>query len=195
MDSSAADDPQQEGSHAPPTIPAASARCTSGQGYLGASNPPNPSAPERLRRRTIRRGPRCNLAAWSRSARTSTPPIPLAAAPATGADAAQFFLADPQGWKAPVEHPHAAEIRASDLTIYIHAPYLVNVATMNNKIRIPSRKILSQHAAAATAIGAKGLIVHGGHVLNEDDYDKPASTTGARPSRARRTTAASGCRS
>ena len=96
---------------------------------------------------------------------------PLTAAKAAGADAAQFFLGDPQGWKAPVEHPQAAEIRASDLTIYIHAPYLVNVATMNNKIRIPSRKILSQHAAAATAIGAKGLIVHGGHVLKEDDYD------------------------
>ena len=95
---------------------------------------------------------------------------PLTAAEAAGAAAIQFFLADPQGWKAPVEHPHAGEIRASGLTIYIHAPYLVNVATMNNKIRIPSRKILAQHAVAAAAIGAKGLIVHGGHVLNSDDY-------------------------
>jgi deoxyribonuclease IV len=97
---------------------------------------------------------------------------PLSAAAAVGADAAQFFLADPQGWKAPVEHAHADAIRASDLAIYIHAPYLVNVATMNNKIRIPSRKIMTQHAAAATDIGAKGLIVHGGHVLSESDYDK-----------------------
>jgi deoxyribonuclease-4 len=96
---------------------------------------------------------------------------PLTAAAAVGAQAAQFFLGDPQGWKAPVEHPHADAIKASDLTIYIHAPYLVNVATMNNKIRIPSRKILSQHAAAATAIGAKALIVHGGHVLADGDYD------------------------
>jgi deoxyribonuclease-4 len=96
---------------------------------------------------------------------------PLPAAKAAGADAAQFFLSDPQGWKAPLEHPYADDIRTSELTIYIHAPYLVNVATMNNKIRIPSRKILSQHAAAATAIGAKGLIVHGGHVLKEGDYD------------------------
>jgi deoxyribonuclease-4 len=97
---------------------------------------------------------------------------PITAAKAVGAGAAQFFLADPQGWKAPVEHPRAAEIKAADLAIYIHAPYLVNVATMNNKIRIPSRKILSQHAAAATEIGAKGLIVHGGHVLTETDFDK-----------------------
>jgi deoxyribonuclease-4 len=45
----------------------------------------------------------------------------------------------------------------------------VNVASTNNKIRIPSRKILSQHAEAAAALGAKGLVVHGGHVSAADD--------------------------
>jgi deoxyribonuclease-4 len=94
---------------------------------------------------------------------------PLAHAAAVGAEAVQFFLGDPQGWKAPKPHPHADAIRASDLGVYVHAPYLVNVASTNNKIRIPSRKILAQHAAAAAAIGAKGLIVHGGHVTAKDD--------------------------
>ena len=94
---------------------------------------------------------------------------PLAHAAAVGAEAVQFFLGDPQGWKAPPPHPHADAIRASDLVVYVHAPYLVNVASTNNKIRIPSRKILAQHAAAAAAIGAKGLIVHGGHVTAKDD--------------------------
>ena len=94
---------------------------------------------------------------------------PLPAAAAVGAEATQFFLADPQGWKAPVEHQHAAAIKASKLTIYIHAPYVLNVATLNNRIRIPSRKLLGQHAAAAAAIGAKGLIVHGGHLNAADD--------------------------
>ncbi len=97
---------------------------------------------------------------------------PLTAAAAVGADAAQFFLADPQGWKKPVPHAHAEAIRASEMTIYIHAPYLVNVATMNNRIRIPSRKILSQHAAAAAEIGAKGLIVHGGHMASDSELDR-----------------------
>jgi deoxyribonuclease-4 len=96
---------------------------------------------------------------------------PLSAAAATEAEAVQFFLADPQGWKAPVEHAHADAIRATDLTVYIHAPYVLNVATMNNRIRIPSRKLLGQHASAAAAIGAKGLIVHGGHVLKSEEYD------------------------
>jgi deoxyribonuclease-4 len=94
---------------------------------------------------------------------------PLAHAGAIGAEAVQFFLGDPQGWKAPPPHPHAEAIRATDLGVYIHAPYLVNVASTNNKIRIPSRKILAQHAAAAAGIGARGLIVHGGHVTAKDD--------------------------
>ena len=40
---------------------------------------------------------------------------------------------------------------------------------LNNRIRIPSRKLLAQHAEAAAQIGAKGLIVHGGHLNASDD--------------------------
>jgi deoxyribonuclease IV len=94
---------------------------------------------------------------------------PLSAAEATGAEAIQFFLSDPQGWKKPVEHPHADALRATELRVYVHAPYLVNVASTNNRIRIPSRKILSEHAAAAAGIGAHALIVHGGYVTQKDD--------------------------
>src|SRR3954466_10360927 len=97
---------------------------------------------------------------------------PLTHASAIGAEAVQFFLGDPQGWKAPPPHPHEAEIKTTELAVYIHGPYLVNVASTNNKIRIPSRKILAQHAAAAAAIGGKGLIVHGGHVTAKDDPDE-----------------------
>ncbi len=94
---------------------------------------------------------------------------PIAEALASGAGAVQIFLADPQGWKAPRPHPRAEEFLASELDIYVHAPYVLNVATTNNRIRIPSRKLLGSHAKAAAAIGAKGLIVHGGHVLADDD--------------------------
>jgi deoxyribonuclease IV len=95
---------------------------------------------------------------------------PLAEAAALGADAAQFFLGDPQGWKGPViPGGDPAAVRdayaAADMDIYIHAPYVINVATGNNRIRIPSRKLLDQQLQAAASIGAKGLIMHGGHVL------------------------------
>ncbi|MGB3481330.1 MAG: deoxyribonuclease IV [Mycobacterium sp.] len=94
---------------------------------------------------------------------------PLTAAEAIGAETVQFFMGDPQGWKKPPPHPLADALRESELAIYIHAPYLINVASTNNKIRIPSRKMLLQHAEAAAGIGAKGLIVHGGHVTAKDD--------------------------
>lgn len=94
---------------------------------------------------------------------------PLAAASARGGDAVQFFLTDPQSFAAPKPRPDAAALRAADIEVYIHAPYLINVATLNNRIRIPSRKLLLQHATAAAEVGARGLIVHGGHVTKGDD--------------------------
>jgi deoxyribonuclease-4 len=87
----------------------------------------------------------------------------------TGAGAVQFFLTDPQAWKAPGQHPEADAIRDSGLTVYIHAPYRINVATTNNRIRVPSRKLLAQHAAGAAELGAKAIIVHGGHLNDGDD--------------------------
>ena len=103
---------------------------------------------------------------------------PVAEAQAREAPLVQFFLGDPQGFKGPeIRHPggatglrEAAEQAGVDL--YVHAPYIVNVATTNNRIRIPSRKLLQQHMDAAAEVGAKGLIVHGGHVGKTDDPEK-----------------------
>jgi deoxyribonuclease-4 len=81
------------------------------------------------------------------------------------ADVVQFFLGDPQSWKAPV----LPTVDVSGLSFFVHAPYVMNVASSNNKIRIPSRKILADHAMAAAELGARGLIVHGGHVTAGED--------------------------
>lgn len=99
------------------------------------------------------------------------PTDPLSEAKARGADLVQFFLSDPQGWKKPVPRDDADLLRDSDVAIYVHSPYLVNVATTNNKIRIPSRKILQDQCAAAATIGARGVIVHGGHVGADGDME------------------------
>ena len=85
---------------------------------------------------------------------------PAAEARDRNADVLQFFLGDPQSWKAPT----VTEVDTGGVPFFVHSPYVVNVASTNNKIRIPSRKILDQHAAAAAGFGAQGLIVHGGHV-------------------------------
>ena len=86
-----------------------------------------------------------------------------------GADLVQTFFGDPQGWKAPVVPEGAAALPAAGVDLYVHAPYIVNVASPNNRIRVPSRKILAAHAQAAAQAGAKGLVVHGGHVTKADD--------------------------
>jgi deoxyribonuclease IV len=103
---------------------------------------------------------------------------PVAEALARDASLSQFFLGDPQGWKGPeVRYAGgAAALRAAaeeaGVDLYVHAPYVLNVATTNNRIRIPSRKLLQKQMDAAAEIGARGLIVHGGHVNKDDDPEK-----------------------
>jgi deoxyribonuclease-4 len=103
---------------------------------------------------------------------------PLAEARARDTTVVQFFLGDPQSYRGP-EVAYAggaaglrADAEAAGIDLYVHAPYVINVATTNNRIRIPSRKLLQQHVDAAAEIGAKGLVVHGGHVNKSDDPAK-----------------------
>src|SRR2546423_14565736 len=102
---------------------------------------------------------------------------PLAVVHATDADIVQFFLGDPQGWDPPTfPGGDAAALRealeAAGVEAYIHAPYGINVASANNRLRIPSRKLLAQQLEAAAAVGAKGLVGHGGHVTGGGGADR-----------------------
>ncbi|WP_277213580.1 deoxyribonuclease IV [Isoptericola croceus] len=101
----------------------------------------------------------------------------VADAAAIGADVVQVFVSDPQAWKVPpLEDGEAAAFRevttAAGLDVYVHAPYVINVASTNNRIRIPSRKLLQQVMTRAEEIGAQGVVVHGGHVTAKDDPAK-----------------------
>jgi deoxyribonuclease IV len=102
---------------------------------------------------------------------------PIAEAVDRKATLSQFFLGDPQSYKGPVVSYAGgaaglkADAEAAGIDLYVHAPYPINVASTNNRIRIPGRKLLQQHLRAAAEIGAKGVIVHGGHVLKDDDPD------------------------
>lgn len=88
---------------------------------------------------------------------------PLEAAAEVGADCLQMFVGPPQSWKQPPLRPDANRLKASPLPIYVHAPYPINVASPNNRIRIPSRKTLAHTIERAEEIGSAGLIVHAGH--------------------------------
>jgi len=92
---------------------------------------------------------------------------PLAAAAELGAECVQVFLSDPQSFRKPPERGDAAELRASELPLYVHAPYLINVCSPKPNVRYGSRKVLQQTCIAAEEVGAAAVVVHGGHA--EDD--------------------------
>jgi len=97
---------------------------------------------------------------------------PVTAITERNGEAVQFFLSNPQDWKAPRPNPHTAALLETALEVYVHSPYVINVASLNNRIRIPSRKLVAQHAAAAAAVGARGLVVHGGHVAKGEAAER-----------------------
>ncbi|QNG18131.1 deoxyribonuclease IV [Rhodococcus triatomae] len=94
---------------------------------------------------------------------------PVGAGTELGADLVQLFLTDPQKWDTPGAHPRRDEILASPIDVVVHSPYVINVASLNNRLRMPSRKAVAEHATAAADIGAFGLVVHGGHVRDGED--------------------------
>ncbi|CAN5190144.1 deoxyribonuclease IV [soil metagenome] len=102
---------------------------------------------------------------------SKTPPVgahiwgrePIAEAADVGVDVVQLFLSDPQGWKKPLPRDDAATLRESEIGIYVHAPYLINVCSPKPNVRYGSRKILQQTCEAAADVGALAVIVHPGH--------------------------------
>ena len=91
------------------------------------------------------------------------PEHPLDEATALGAECVQVFLSNPQGFERPSPHPDADLIRASELPLYVHAPYLINVCSPKNNVRHGSRKVLQQTCEAAAEVRAEAVIVHPGH--------------------------------
>jgi len=102
---------------------------------------------------------------------------PITDAVALGIKQIQIFCGEPQSFKAPTfPHPDGAEglrlqAEKEGVDIYVHARYVINVASTNNKVRIPSRKLLQTDVDAAFSLGAKGVIVHGGHITAEDEQE------------------------
>ena len=95
---------------------------------------------------------------------------PLGEAASVDAECVQLFVGPPQSWKKPPPRDDAEALKASPLPIYVHAPYLINVVSPNNRVRIPSRKILADTLERAAEIEATAVIVHAGHA--EDGVER-----------------------
>ncbi|HZD18237.1 MAG TPA: deoxyribonuclease IV [Actinomycetota bacterium] len=92
----------------------------------------------------------------------------VTAAREIGADTIQIFMGNPRAWAGP--NPGRKEIIAfaeawagSGLgPLWVHAPYLVNVASPNAGFLERSVELARRSVAAASSIGAAGLVIHAG---------------------------------
>lgn len=94
---------------------------------------------------------------------------------AIGGNTLQIFISPPQGWrKTEISDEQVAAFRAGiaehDLgPVYIHALYLVNLATNNPELREKSIDALAHALTVADRIGAAGVIYHTGSATTRQD--------------------------
>jgi deoxyribonuclease IV len=95
-------------------------------------------------------------------------PSVVPGAQAIGADAVQFFASNARQWRPPqIADDAAAEFRHAALaggirSAFLHAPYVVNIASPNPEFHRRSIELCRASLAAADALGARGLVVHAG---------------------------------
>lgn len=89
-------------------------------------------------------------------------------ATAIGGTAMQIFGASPRSFQAPLPKKEEIEkyqiaLKASPIrAVYLHALYLVNLATADEVLFAKSEKSLADHLRIAEALGADGLVFHPG---------------------------------
>lgn len=86
---------------------------------------------------------------------------------ATGAEVVQVFVSNPRGWAPAAEDPardasFRAAADAAKVAVYVHAPYLVNFGSPAHTTLHNSVTATAAALARATAIGARGVVVHAG---------------------------------
>lgn len=91
---------------------------------------------------------------------------------AIGAEALQVFTSNPRGWApAPGNRAQDAAFRAgcadAGLTVFVHAPYLVNLASPTAATLAKSVAAVEHALRRGAAIGAAGVVVHAGSAVTE----------------------------
>jgi deoxyribonuclease-4 len=83
-----------------------------------------------------------------------------------GAEAVQLFITNPRAWSGPrleTAEAFGAEWRAADVgPLFVHAPYLVNIASPNPEFVQRSLDLCVQSVRACGVIPADGFVVHAG---------------------------------
>lgn len=93
---------------------------------------------------------------------------------ALGCETIQVFTRSPRGWQAAgLDAGETAGFRAAVTSagiapVFVHAPYLVNLATTDRALAARSCAVLAEELDRAAAIGALGVVVHPGHAADRD---------------------------
>lgn len=91
----------------------------------------------------------------------------LSTAKALDIGVVQFNIGNPRKWEHTEIHTKSEEIAASVITSYIHAPYLINIASPKppQKASVGS---LKRQGLLASHVGAEAVVVHGGSATDGD---------------------------
>ncbi|HEX6231472.1 MAG TPA: deoxyribonuclease IV [Actinomycetota bacterium] len=88
------------------------------------------------------------------------------AAREVGAEAVQLFVSNPRSWAGPrleTAQAFGAAWRDADVgPVFVHAPYLANVASPNPEFLSKSFELCRRSVAACGVIGSDGFVVHAG---------------------------------
>jgi deoxyribonuclease IV len=79
-----------------------------------------------------------------------------------GAEVVQVFLSAPQQWRAPTSRPAGWRDGWAGLPLYVHAAYLVNLASASPETRERSVANLQATLDAASHLDVRGVVVHAG---------------------------------
>lgn len=87
-----------------------------------------------------------------------------------GAEVVQIFVANPRGWAHPPENADGDEaFRVAcverSLPVFVHAPYLINLASPSAETRHRSQLALEFSLRRGAAVGAAGVVVHAGSAV------------------------------
>jgi deoxyribonuclease-4 len=85
---------------------------------------------------------------------------------AVGAEAVQLFISNARAWSGPrldTAKAFGADWRESGVgPLFVHAPYLVNIASPNPEFLAKSLELCRRSVAACGVLGAEGFVVHAG---------------------------------
>lgn len=99
-------------------------------------------------------------------------PVAVSRALERGAETIQIFASNPRAWRLTPANPEAdrefvRQMAESDVQpLFIHAPYLVNLASASAEFRRRSWKALQWNLVRAESLDAKGVVVHAGSFGN-----------------------------